>query len=429
MKYPIILIPSEVNQAQSAIPPAPPFNEAQPLAPTSEPQPLSVESIGWEVLGLAVFTCVFGVANAGLAFFIFLLGAGAIAFQVIEERKSYPQRHQEWQVRIRDYEYKKGLYHKLQQQHELAVQATRTPEMMAEYRQQRLKQIFSRTVPNDGNNSSAQRGQSEASFERHLNKYFPGKIHTGLSLSIPGYEYPYTADFAYIDATINLYIDIEIDEPYDYKSRRPTHYSQASKDEKRNNFFLRRYWVVIRFAEEQVVRWPSSCCKLVASTISEIMCERIPSCFSDVPELQLVNQWTKEEAEEMAANSYRNKYMNSSISSFTTRKNLNQYSSFNQSSHNPELIPSNQERRKFLLPRTEALKAEALKAEALKAETRRAKLIRVESVLKNRQNQPKLTKPVPRKIESMILCPYCQVQVSFKNLEAHKQKRCPKRPG
>jgi hypothetical protein len=152
------------------------------------------------------------------------------------------------------------------------------------------------------------------------------------------------------------------------------------------------------------------------------MCERIPSCFADVPELQLVNQWTKEEAEEMAANSYRNKYMNSSISSFTTRKNLNQYSSFNQSSHNnPELIPSNQERRKFLLPRTEALKAEALKAEALKAETRRAKLIRVESVLKNRQNQPKLTKPVPRKIESMVLCPYCQVQVSFKNLEAHNR--------
>jgi len=81
--------------------------------------------------------------------------------------------------------------------------------------------------------------------------------------------------------------------------------------------------------------------------------------------------------------------------------------------------------------KAEALKAEALKAEALKAAARRAEriTIRVESVPKNRQNQPKLTKPVPRKIESMILCPYCQVQVNFKNLEAHKQKRCPKRPG
>ncbi|MEG4496646.1 hypothetical protein QUB05_04550 [Microcoleus sp. F10-C6] len=308
MTYPIIIIPSEVDQAQSAIPPAPPFNEAQPLAPTSEPQPLSVESIGWEVLGLVVFTCVFGVANAGLAFFIFLLGAGAIAFQVIEERKSYPQRHQKWQVRIRDYEYKKGLYHKLQQQHELAVQATRTPEMMAEYRQQLLKQIFSRTVPNDGNNSSAQRGQSEASFERYLKKYFPGKINTGLSLSIPNFDYPYTADFAYIDATINLYIDIEIDEPYGYKSGEPTHYRGAWKDEKRNKFFAARYWVIIRFAEEQVVKCPSSCCKVVASIISEITCEKIPSCFTDVPDLQPVNQWTKSEAEQMAAENARDKY-------------------------------------------------------------------------------------------------------------------------
>jgi hypothetical protein len=421
MKYPIILIPSEVEQALSALPPSPPFNEAWPLAPTSEPQPLNVESISWGVIelviSLVVTTCIFGVASAGPASIIFLLGAGSIAFQVIKERKSYQQRHQKWQVQIRDYEHKKELYHKLQQQHELAVQATRTPETIAEYRQQRLKKTLSSTIPNDGNNSSAPRGDSEALFEPYLNKYFPGKIHTGLSLIIPNFDYPYSADFAYIDATINLYIDIEIDEPYDYKSGRPTHYSEAWKDEKRNKFFAARCWVIIRFAEEQVVKWPSSCCQVVASTISEITCERIPSCFTDVPELQLVNQWTKEEAEEMAANSYRNKYLNSSLSSFTTRKNLNQDFSSHQSSHNLELIPSNQERTKLPL----ALKAAARRAERI--------TIRVESVPKNRQNQPKLTKPVPRKIESMILCPYCQVQVNFKNLEAHKQKRCPKRPG
>jgi hypothetical protein len=71
--------------------------------------------------------------------------------------------------------------------------------------------------------------------------------------------YPYTADFAYIEPAMNLHIDIEVDEPYDYTSRQPRHYIGLETEKKRNRFFTDRLWIVIRFSEEQVVRWPDSC--------------------------------------------------------------------------------------------------------------------------------------------------------------------------
>lgn len=309
MTYPIIIIPSKVAHALEALPPSPPFDEIPPIAPTSELQPLSVGSMGWEVVGLIVLTCVFGIANLSLAFFIFLLGAFSITLQIIKEKKSYSKRYKEWQFEISDYERKKELYIMLQQQHELLVQATRMPEKITKFRQQSILRILNKTVPNDGNNSTARRGYSESLFEPYLNQYFPGKIHTGLTLTIPGFKYPYTADFTYVDLDSNLYIDIEIDEPYSYKSGKPTHYQGSWRDDNRNNFFLYRQWIIIRFAEEQVVTMPSSCCKELAATISKITFVPIPSYFSDVPDLPPVNHWTLSEAELMAAENSRDKLL------------------------------------------------------------------------------------------------------------------------
>ncbi len=53
---------------------------------------------------------------------------------------------------------------------------------------------------------------------------------------------------------INIFLDIEIDEPYeginDIKNRKPTHFRFA--DINRNNEFKNRGWIVIRFAEIQI---------------------------------------------------------------------------------------------------------------------------------------------------------------------------------
>lgn len=101
--------------------------------------------------------------------------------------------------------------------------------------------------------STAQQGASEGRFRRYLDKYFPSQVHQGFEIIIPNSNFSYSTDFTYIDKSLNLYVDIEIDEPYYYKTKEPTHCSDQEKDKHRNAFFLENNWVVIRFAEEQKV--------------------------------------------------------------------------------------------------------------------------------------------------------------------------------
>jgi hypothetical protein len=128
-------------------------------------------------------------------------------------------------------------------------------------------------------------------------------------LNIPNFDYPYNPDFAYIDKEINLFIDIEIDEPYISNNRKPIHYVGYFKDKIRNDFFNNRGWIVIRFSEEQVVRYPHSCCKFIAQQIAEITRNSaITSQFAQTPDLQPQQQWTKKDAIEMATREERDDY-------------------------------------------------------------------------------------------------------------------------
>ena len=78
--------------------------------------------------------------------------------------------------------------------------------------------------------SSAQQGASEGQFRRYLDKYFPSQIHQGFEVIIPNSNFFYSTDFTYIDKSLNLYVDIEIDEPFYYKTKEPTHCGDQEKD-------------------------------------------------------------------------------------------------------------------------------------------------------------------------------------------------------
>ena len=174
---------------------------------------------------------------------------------------------------------------------------------------------MNQTIPHDGEDSDAKTGRSEPEFGDYLNCYFPGQIYTNYELNIPN-SWPrrsYTPDFAYIDKEINLFIDIEIYEPYTYNECgeiEAIHYVGYRKDEKRNKFFNnKRGWIVIRFSEEQAVRYPRSCCKFIAEQIAEITRNSaITSQFDQIPDLQPQQQWTEKEAMEMAKRKERNDY-------------------------------------------------------------------------------------------------------------------------
>jgi hypothetical protein len=196
---------------------------------------------------------------------------------------------------------------------------------------QRLQQGLSQTVLPSTVSYRPPRGHAERQFERDLWRYFPGRIHSGLvmqpkrpafeqtsertSAQAPKPAVPYAPDFVYIDATLNLHIDIELDEPYTYDTRQPLHYCDCPKDRLRNQRFLDWGWVVIRFSERQAVKSPDGCCKAIASLIATLTQDSsIMVPFRQVSTLKPERCWTKAEAEQMAVSQFRDSYLKSVVS-------------------------------------------------------------------------------------------------------------------
>lgn len=149
-------------------------------------------------------------------------------------------------------------------------------------------------------------GVSENYFEYKLHKYFNNHLKTGMVID-EGRTYPYQPDYIIYYSKYDLYIDVEIDEPYAYGSKKPIHYD----DTKRNNYFLSRGWSIIRFAEEQICKYPDLCCKIITEHIRNITGENIwTDGFSDMDDIKDLKPWTKDEAVKMAKGDYRNEYIN-----------------------------------------------------------------------------------------------------------------------
>lgn len=159
------------------------------------------------------------------------------------------------------------------------------------------------------------RGHKEAEFfaclERHFRQAFG--VHNDQFLLVKGTQ-PYEPDFTLIDEKngLNLFLDVEIDEPYegtnDIATRQPLHYQLA--DTNRNNAFRNRGWVVVRFAEIQVHKQPDSCCRFLAEVVASLNRSfEMPPSLAGAPHLQKVAQWTREEAEEMSRQKYREQYL------------------------------------------------------------------------------------------------------------------------
>lgn len=129
------------------------------------------------------------------------------------------------------------------------------------------------------------------------------EVVNDLHLSIPFYNKPYEPDIVLIDQGLNLYIDIEIDEPYDGYFRFPTHEQQ--KDDIRDLFFTESGWIVIKFTERQVHLQEQECVELIKDVIDSIRnytidqssrCRREP-------------QWDYQQAVRWHKSNYREKYL------------------------------------------------------------------------------------------------------------------------
>jgi len=148
-------------------------------------------------------------------------------------------------------------------------------------------------------------GFTESFFEQKLEKYFKSYILKNVAIN-DGRKYPYQPDYVFYYPEKSLFIDIEIDEPYAYHSKKAIHID----DKKRNNYFLQKGWSIIRFAEFQITKYPELCCKIISEHIRNLTGENIwIEGFHELENLKIVKAWNLKEANEMATSSYRQTYL------------------------------------------------------------------------------------------------------------------------
>lgn len=301
--FPIVLIPNVIRNAKSSKPPVPTFTAIAPSKPSTPPQPYEVNLLIIESVFALIFGIIIPVVGA-------LIGFALVAYHAWTMNQSFPKRKREHDDYVRRYPRLVQQYQSAKDSHSAEVAVIHRPENVARYQQEQLLLTLRQTEPHDGENSTAPEGFSEDKFYSYLNHHFSGKIRRRLTSKIPNFKYPYSPDFTYIDRSLSLYIDIEIDEPYYHKTGEPTHFEGASKDINRNNHFLAKNWLVIRFAEKQVVCSPKSCCKAIAQLIAEVIGDDLElRQFIGIEDLPTMKQWTESEAAQMAEANYRQTYL------------------------------------------------------------------------------------------------------------------------
>lgn len=301
IQYPIILVPKSIQHVKTAQPPLP--STPQKPQPLIQPKPIAFDTIAIKsliIVGVSLITAV--TFPPTIVFIIFMV---SVTLQIVLIKLVYNARQQKYYNNIQEYQKRLLHYENEMKAYRIEVSRTLKPENIETYRRKLLLDILRNTTSNREINNRAREGRFEKQFGKELCRCFGDKINTNLTLNIPNYEYPYTPDFAYFDRSLNLFIDIEIDEPYtDEKS---IHYNGA--DDERNNFFLACNWIIIRFAEEQVATSPLSCCREIAKVIDELLGIDINlRKFAGIFDLTIIPQWTESQSLEMAASNHRDTY-------------------------------------------------------------------------------------------------------------------------
>ena len=156
------------------------------------------------------------------------------------------------------------------------------------------------------------KGYKEAEFMDDIQAVFEDDFHLfdNAMLAINTGTIPYEPDIAMISKSAkNIFIDIEIDEPYSGVNRKLTHCTP--NDNLRDKFFTERGWIVIRFSEYQVHLQPMQCLYHIASIISSIdPLYKLPNELKYLEEIKNENCWNNSQAKYRESIKYRENYLN-----------------------------------------------------------------------------------------------------------------------
>lgn len=177
-------------------------------------------------------------------------------------------------------------------------------ENISKYRREREAPVFFDREMSD----SVQKGISEDYFYNLLEKEFDVKRN----IKIPVGESFYYPDILLVHD--GLYIDIEIDEPYVGNEKSVIHYLKGndyyilpSVDHYRNEYLSDNGWEIIRFSEEQVFLFPKECVCFVKYFLNTIGSGKTPG--TEINMYFYNPKWTKDYAQQLANNDYRNSYI------------------------------------------------------------------------------------------------------------------------
>ena len=155
-------------------------------------------------------------------------------------------------------------------------------------------------------------------FYKILNEYFPEKVLTNYTIAQDEENTCFVPNYIVSVSDRRLYIDVEIDVPYDIESGEPQSFKgtpanpgdESFSKQEHDNFFEKEGWVVVRFAEEQIINQPISCCKFIAQTIYEILGDdAVLQKFNTVDNIQPVDTWSYQQCIELRDNHYRQNYL------------------------------------------------------------------------------------------------------------------------
>lgn len=156
-------------------------------------------------------------------------------------------------------------------------------------------------------------GISEKYFQKYIEDSFKDKYIPGAVLPSKGRGSAIVPDFLLFDRDNNIYLDIEIDEPYVWKENIITHFIGADFD--RDFSVTQANWFILKFTEEQIIVNPLKAIKIIDETFSHIqkLSSGEQSNFSNYYPGFITKAWTKEDCTRMMVENYRSTYLKKQI--------------------------------------------------------------------------------------------------------------------
>ncbi|WP_282123606.1 hypothetical protein [Algibacter mikhailovii] len=156
-------------------------------------------------------------------------------------------------------------------------------------------------------------------IKRHFSKNF--EVIDNAMLAIGTGTNPYEPDIAMVSKSDkNIYIDIEIDEPYAGVTRKLTHC--YPEDVNRDNYFVDRGWFVIRFSEYQIHHQIKECLFQIAKVVSVIDANYKVGRLSAYKSLIKEPNWDTSKARFWESINYRESYLNHIFKPYKEPENI-----------------------------------------------------------------------------------------------------------